>query len=395
MKAPKALFLMVLIAAMVSATAFSLQPLGEIQKGNALRITGSCAMDVDINAFFSGSRILTLVAPCANSTFSVEQNTGPNEPTGTWVVIAESGGERLSQNAIVKNTRASQTLQVTFLSALSPRLNRGQSVELDLRVEFGGQPVDNANVMVWGLDEVPWALESEGNGVYHGEKPIRLDAGLGERSVQVVASALAESNRYSGSDERPVEIAPATLIIDFVEPSGDVWENGITQTIQIRVRYVDQQIPRDTHVSLQNGANSVPLLETERGTFVVDWAFSPDATGAQTLTFRATDAFGNSGERSRGLTVRTGFGGLIRQNMILLIGIGVVLVILGAFIFPVIAKRGRHQYLLKQKAHLEKQAEVLQRDYFERNSIDRTTFDSKSADLQHKLVLVEKELGKY
>lgn len=383
------------------------------EKGQRIRIYGN-AKDPKGNPVENGEATITLrsgkwtdylVTRITDGKYSENYYITFDKPEGNWSISASAVDNRgnvgqSSENVIISVSipAAWKYYTVTFLSP-PPNMvcSRGQEVAVTVQITEGAEKISGANVYIATPSGEIITLAEGTPGIYSVIYAIRWDDPAGEWTVSVLGEKIVQGTYKAGTGFTSLDIAPADLKLELLEPSQRTFEVGDEVKIKVRVSYPDGS-PVDGAIvaaSLSDGEN-LTLLNEGEGTYRGTYSVSKKDLGAWNLAVSAIDAFGNSGTSSE---VTLSFKELSPSSYPFRYWwITLPLVVACALIpIPTVTRKLRVRKLKLMNSEIratEKLRKELPERYFLKGAISRETYDSLMNQSLEKLMKLKKDVGK-
>ncbi|MBU1939839.1 FixH family protein, partial [Candidatus Micrarchaeota archaeon] len=284
----------------------------------------------------------------------------------------------------VQPTRESSYLVLTLLRPSEKKQNRASEMPITIKVTDGGNPLTDANVMMWGPDGSRHELKVQQDGLYSLQYFIPIDASLGLWAVTVTAERNSGGTTIGGERVFNMSVGYAPVEIIFESPEASNFELGFEIPVTAKIRYPDGR-PFTESVVLNVRGAEFPMERGANNTYNYRYMPLENSIGAVELIVEAKDKYGNSGSASKTVTINEG---MFSIENIMLAGAGTAL---AAVILVYLFLRSRFG-VLKRKKHakgvkenVEAQILSLKKDYYEKASISKGTFRKRMSELEAEL----------
>jgi hypothetical protein len=383
------------------------------EKGQQIQISGT-AVDPRGNPVESGTATITLRCGGWSDQLSAQIADGAyadnyfivfDRPDGDWLISVNAVDNRGNLSQTQENTNISVSTPVswryytvTFLSpAPSTVYSRGSEVTVTVQITGSPEKVKGADVYLATPSGEIMTLTEGSPGIYSTMYVPGWDDPLGEWAVSVLGEKTVQGTYKAGTGSTSIDIAPASLQLELLEPSQRTFEIGKKVDMKVKVSYPDGSPVSEAIVAagLPNGEN-LTLLNEGEGTYTGTYSVDSKDLGAWGLTVSAVDAYGNSGASSEAtLSVKelSPSSYPIRYWWITIpVALACTLVPL-----PIVIKKLRIRKLKSIKREIsatKKLRKELPKRYFVKGAIPRETYDSLMHQTMEKLMKLKKEARK-
>jgi len=380
------------------------------EKGQKIRISGT-AKDPKDNPVENGEATITLrsgkwtdqlVTLITDGTYAENYYITFDKPEGDWSISASAVDNRgnlgqSSENVIVPVSipAAWKYYTVTFLSPPPNTVcSRGKEVAVTVQITEGAEKIGGADVYLATPSGEIITLAEGSPGIYSLIYVIRWDDPAGEWTMSVLGEKTVQGTYKAGTGSTSLDITPADLKLELLEPSQRTFEVGEEVNVKVRVSYPDGS-PVDGAIVIADSSNgeNLALLDEGEGTYRGTYSVSSMDLGAWGLTVTAVDAYGNSGTSSA-VTLRVEeLSPLSYPIRYWWITIPVVLACALVPIPTVVKKlRIRKLNLIKSEIRAtEKLRRELPNRYFVKGAISRDIYDSLMHQSMEKLMKLKKD----
>ncbi|MBU0635844.1 hypothetical protein KKE06_02350 [Candidatus Micrarchaeota archaeon] len=388
------LLLLVFFSVWVSAQTITTDQ-NRYEKGDLIIITGQGETDqtVTIQAHNEGRFVFEETTTIdGNGSFLLEFESRFLDPSGEWVLLWVEADKRVF--ITMEPSAFSSRYVVTFLSPVPGTFERATTIPITVRVEQAGKIKPRALVVFWTPTGEKKFLKHAGFGNFTGEFTVPFDQSLGQWELVVTAEDRSSAEEVFGGENRiQLEFSLAPLIIELVEPLPARVSQGETVFLPFSVHYLNEQALQNPTVTAE--LNGVPLtIQSNVDGFFSTQFTAPGMGGEINLLFRAVDSAQNGGEKRYSIIV-TGLWDSFWEKNLLLVFLGIIILIV-ILVFGV-WKWNKHQQkraLTTRKQVLVEQLKKLQIQYFKEQSIDRKTFEEKSALIENEMASLKKKGNK-
>jgi hypothetical protein len=387
---------LVLFFVSVSADTLLINP-QEVSKGGEFSVYGVLEdrQRATVLVSYRGITLIErVVAAGENNTYSLNYKTSFLDPSGVWRV--ELLDSNVAETLSVSPTSSSSIYQIRVLSPARGAYKRLEKIEISVQIQQDQKFVENLDVRTWGAQGEPITLIESVPGHYRAPYTVPVDADIGVWPFIVTAQSRSIIGDLTGGERvivLSVESAPVTF--DVLQPQQT--KVAPLEEIEIRVvpRYSNGILVGDAaSVIATIGAEPLQLQQNDNGSYSTTFTPSPEQAGEVVIAITAEDSVGNRGTMRKTVIVDAGIQYTLQQNAVP-IGVGVLIVLVLSFLgIRMFFQSGRKGALEKKKAGLEGRLEHVQKEYLSEGTLDRKTFQSKSAQLEAEITHVDRELAK-
>ncbi|MFH1225592.1 MAG: hypothetical protein V1676_07370 [Candidatus Diapherotrites archaeon] len=392
---PVALFL---VLALCFASAVSIETdSAEYFKGATIKAGGDCDEGeiILLNAAGMGREVFAEKLTCgADGRFYFSRAISNLDPAGIWSVSAEAPSGSDSKEITVTPTKQSQYLLIVFLSPGSATVHRTDSIEVSVRVTDSGEPVADADVVMWGTAGERHALEYKGDGKYSATAEIPFDAPSGAWKLTVTAESRVSGEPRGGEAALMVNLAPTPIKIDVLRPSVTNFDSGSNIRFTVALSYLNGKPVNDAAVTVEIKGVQLPLSWQSENIYDLNYALQESDSGSLPVNITAEDAYGNSGEKRLDLVI----GGNVWKFLgFALLAAAVCFAAIAVIAAIALSKLRKHSGIRSLEHAIEEtnaKAKRLQEDYFERNLVGKDAYRARGKELDQKLRSLEDRLAK-
>ncbi len=377
---------------------------GEIVSGKGQIVKGVLPVSIPLNVeiYFGEKEILKqTIQSDSNGFYSFEYQTSLIDELGQWTIMLTGNDEsqnsfELEKKFILLSETSKEELFITTLKELTTTLNRGENFELFVQV------LNDQNDVVTEADlvlETPNAeiikFKEVQPGVYEAFFKVPTQLQIGEQVFRIIA--IKENTNHSAEGQLVLiqKITSAVLNIQILEPQENYYKVGAIMPVLLKITYLDQKPVVGSIVKILLNQKEYILEPVEEGLYQTNVEITNEDYGELTLSFNATDNFGNEGFKQVDVTIakRTAFFEIFENPVISLI-IFIILFAIGAVIILPFFSVFSVYNLQEKKKKIIKQKELLQKKYFDHTSIDKKFYEQNLKKLNSDLDLIEEELKK-
>lgn len=387
-----------LLALACQAVAISIETdSAEYSKGGTIKAGGECDEGELILLNFSGGGrdILGEKLTCdSDGRFYFGHVVSNLDPSGTWSISAEAPSGKDSKTITVKPTKLSQYLLVVFLSPSSATVHRTDTIEVSVRVTDSGEPVADAEVVMWDSAGERRALNYKGDGKYSAAAEIPFDAPSGVWKLTVAAESRVNGEPRGGEAAIGLNIAPTPISIDVLRPTVTNFDAGSNIRFTVALSYLNGKPVADAVASADIRGVSLPMSWQSENIFDLNYSLQDSDAGSLPVVITAGDAYGNRGEKRLDLVAGGSVWKLLGFALLAAVACFVVIAVVAAVALSKLRKHSGIQSLEHAIAETNAKLKRLQEDYFERNLIGKEAYRLKAKELDQKLRSLEERLAK-
>jgi len=389
-----------LFFALLPALVLSSQPTADktsYAKGDVMHISGGAQPGELVELYIAnGPRVLYRDKIIASSSgFSADYPISSLDPKGTWRITISSKAGNSSLNAIVSPTREGAYYLVKFTSPPyeSVEYARTDSVLFSVSVFDSKKPVSGARIRAWAGDK-QFTLSEGSPGVYQGEHEIPFDSKIGSMEIYIVAEKIGEGNSsFGGEGSINIEVKEVPIQVEFISPTIAAYKVGDSIPVQVRATYSSGKPVVNPKVLAQ--ANDLEFSLSKNGDFFSgEYKTRENDSGVLKLFVSVEDSAQNAGFASQNVDVK-GFTtqAIADYYWYLIIG-GAVLLALILFAAKTFLARSSLEKLENERGEILALEKGLQEDYIKNGTIDRETFEKRSAAYESRISELEAKISK-
>jgi len=383
------------------------------EKGQRIQIFGTAA-DPKGNRVDNGMATITLSAndwrgslsaSIVGGAYSASYYITFDKPEGDWSISASAEDNRGNLGQSSENVTVSVSIPaawryytITFLNPPpSTVCSRGSEVTVTIQITEGAEKISGADVcLATPLGEIITLTEGS-PGIYSTTYVPKWDDPVGKWLVSVLGEKTVQGTYKAGTGSTSLNIVPADLELELLEPSQRTFEIGEKVDVKVRVSYPDGS-PVDGAIVIADSSNGENLALSNEGEGIYRGVYSTSSNdlGAWELTVSAVDAYGNSGTSSK-VSLNVGEPSPLSYP-IRYWWITIPAVLACALIpIPIVVKKLRIRKLKLIKSEIdatEKLRRELPKRYFVKGAISRDIYDSLMHQSMEKLMKLKKEARK-
>jgi hypothetical protein len=380
------------------------------EKGQKIRISGT-VKDPKGNPVESGEATITLksgnwtdqlVTHITDGTYEENYYITFDKPEGDWTITVTAVDNHGNLGQVQENIGISVTIPaswkyytVTFLSpAPGTVCSRGSEVTVTVQITGSPEKISRADVYLATPSGEIVTLTEGSPGIYSTTYIPEWDDPVGEWAVSVLGEKTVQDVYKAGTGSTSLDIAPANLELELLEPDQRTFEVGEKVNVEVKVSYPDGSPVDEAIVTadLPNGEN-LTLLNEGEGIYRGAYSVGSKDLGAWALTVSAGDAYGNSGASS-GVTLSV--EELSPSSYPIRYWWITIPVILACALvpLPIVVKKLRVRKLKSIKSEIsatKKLRKELPKRYFVKGAISREIYDSLMHQTMEKLMKLKKE----
>jgi hypothetical protein len=383
------------------------------EKGQKIRISGT-AKDPKGNPVENGKATITLksdnwtdqlVAQITDGTYAEYYYITFDKPDGDWTIFASAADDHGNLGQSTENVTVSVSIPeawkyytITFLSPVPGTVySRGSKVTVTVQITDGAEKISGAGVSLAAPSGGVITLTERSPGIYSITYVLRWDDPVGEWTISVLGEKTVQGTYKAGSASTSLNILPADLQLESLEPVKRTFEIGDEVDVKVKVSYSDGS-PVDGAIVVADSFNgeNITLMNEGEGIYRGAYSVSGKDLGEWGLTVSAVDAYGNSGTSSE---VTLSFKELSPSSYPIRYWWITILVAIACVLTPtpIVVKKLRVRKLKSIKSEIratEKLRKELPERYFVKGAISRETYDSIMNQSLEKLMKLKKEVGK-
>jgi hypothetical protein len=383
------------------------------EKGQKIWISGT-AKDPKGNPVENGQATITLksgkwsdqlVSQITDGTYAESYYITFDKPEGDWSISASAVDNRgnlgqSSENVIVAVSipAAWKYYTVTFLSPVPGTVClRGSEVTVTVQLTEGAEKISGADIYLATSSGGIITLTEGSPGIYSITYFLKWDDPVGEWTLSILGEKTVQGVYKGGTGSTSVNIAPANLKLELLEPSQRTFKVGDEMGVKVRISYPDGS-PVDGAIAIVDSFNGENLALTNDGEGVYKGTYSVSSRdiGTWGLTVSAVDAYGNSGTSSE---VTLSFeelspSGYPIRYWWITIPVAIACAIAST---PSVVKKLRVRKLRSINSEIratEKLRSELPERYFVKGGMPRETYDSLMHQSLEKLIKLKNEARK-
>ena len=374
-------------------------------KGERIHISGNITTNPLNNSDFYDGVTITLsndswqryvTISLQNNTYDYYYNISYGDPEGIWNLSAQaidSHGNILVSYKEINVTLPSDTMRYKVVWYSPPDnsiYQRGSSVNISVFITEDGTGVKNAFTNCIFPTMVKINLTEIKQGYYWKDYKLPWDSEIGIWVLSLESKNDSGDSVKAGGNNISIEIKPATIKLDLVEPAIDEYKIGDTIEIKVNLSYSDSTIVEDANVTAEILNETLNLVEKGNGTYSIDYKINEINKGSFIIGITASDPYGNNNTCYKVIQII-----YVQSSESSFITIIIAVFILVVVVFALYLLKKRF-YLLRSK---DIQAEIkeikkLQNEtatkYYKDGSISRTSYDLLRKEHEERLAELKK-----
>ncbi len=359
--------------------------LGDLIEVNGFIRRGDLAVRApfDFNIAFGGNSLFDWNSlSYEDGSYDVKFQTTTISPTGEWILslYAEDEFENkgiFSKKIGVFESKPFSALSISLVEPLKESVERGDQIKFTVNVlDEYSEFVKNAVIDLVTPSGETVRLE-RGAGLFYTEiYSVPWNAPAGEQAFEVKAFKKTDYSVQRGQESFGVEIKPAQINLELLNPKSVEFAAGETIDFQVRLTYPSGRLVTEPVVNALVNQKPVSLIAVEKGIYATSYPVSPLDSGRLIFSISVEDQFANAGTEEYELYV-SGISWLYWVKAFpSTIGFFLFAFFLAVVIVFLIRARGKSiSSLRKRKRELEALRRDTQNRYYKLNVINRETYN--------------------
>ncbi|MFH1447504.1 MAG: hypothetical protein ABIG39_01460 [Candidatus Micrarchaeota archaeon] len=392
----KILYLL-LCAALLPTIAFTISVTCDKEsytKGESIHISGKAVEDgvVEVTIFNGPRRIYVESMDIKNNTFSTTYAIRHLDPQGEWNIVASAPSGKSRQTVDVSPTPEGAYYLVKFTSPpyQNVRYLRTDTLSISVSVLDSGKVVSGAKTNAW-VGENSFGLTETSSGTYQGEYIIPNDLDLGPLDIYVIVEKSISDASYGGEKSLQVDLVAVPIHVEFISPGINAYQVGEKIPIEISLTYPTGRLVTNSTIVAKANEQEF-LIYGEGNVFSGEYEVREEDTGILKIAIDVRDSGGNKGYGYRNIEIR----GVTQQAFIDYYGYlvaGAVLLLLLAIIgIKRFMASSSLEKLEKERENIVAREKALQQDYIKEGSIDRDSFERRTAEYESKISELDEKI---
>ncbi len=366
------------------------------EKGEFISITGECLKDTALTVSITASErnVHEEKIYCnKNSRYFLNYKTSFLDPKAKWDLKVSQSGEEDESPIYMYPKNEGAFYLITFLSPSPGKYKKGGNLTLSVKVLDAGEAVTDANVISWGVEGEKLQLKNNGGGIYSVGLVIPFDTEKTSWDFIVLAQSMKRDVLFGGEQSMGVEIEPALIIIEVLEPEVHEYDLSMPLPLEARVRYSDgKPIENLKEITAEISGVDIPLAEIGEGLFSSEHLMSCDNAGSVSIRFFASDIAGNTGQITKNIVATGQIGCFLRDNWIYFIVIIVIVVTVGMFAYSALSHNLKVRLLKNDREKTMNLVKSLQEDYFTKGVMPAASYKKNLTKYQAKINELDKKI---
>ena len=374
-------------------------------KGECIHISGNITTIPLNNIIFSNDVTITLkngnwkrylTTTLNNNLYDQYYNISYGDPEGTWNITSETKDEHGNTIIGYKNvniTLPTDTVRYKIVWFSPPEnaiYQRGATFNISVFVTEDGTGVKNAstNCTMPSMNETD--LTEVKQGYYKESYTLPWDSQIGVWVLTIESIKGTGDSLKAGGSNISIEIKPATLKFDLLEPSSNEYIFGDTIKIKVNLSYPDNSKVENAIVTAEILNESLTLLEQSNGTYSVNYTINTENKGSFIIRISASDQFNNNASLNKIFQIIYEEQNIFPFYTVLGVIATILITIFAVYIF-------RKRFYLLRSQDIKEEIEEIKRlqneaatKYYKEGSISRTTYDLLQKEHAERLTELKK-----
>lgn len=363
----------------------------QVQKQDVLRVEGECSQTVLVQVEWQQKTVLEITGECNNNRFGLSIPVSFLVPTGELTLFVSENTQTVHQTVLILPSRESAFLSISLISPVERSMMRGQTDTIRVTVLDGSTPVSDAKIRAWDFENQSLEFESKGTGVFEAVIRVPLDAPVGAWNLTVLAST-ADETTAGGEQSFEIPISKASIGIELPENAPTQFSANQPVRIRFQVKYATGSLVLNPAISAQLDNQPIPVIQ-QGDWFELTVPGNRVKNGLNKVSVVATDSAQNSGDKTIEFFVVRDFSSEVSE-WLPIIGLSLVLVLLVATqIIPRVRSKKAWKAMKKRRQQIETELALLQKEYFEANTVSKEAFDQKTNALLAEAAELDKKIN--
>jgi hypothetical protein len=323
-----------------------------------------------------------------SGSFYYEYPIGFGDPDGQWdlavTAIGNSGNQKMVNLKISVKSRPEMTYYtVNFLSpSANTAYKKGDRTSIQIEVIREGSMISNALVNCKSPTSSVFQLSDAGNGMYSGYYDIRYIDPSGVWSITCEVQKIEEGKTMYGGSFINVNLAPANLKIDLIDPKDNNLDYGKKTDFIVNLTYPNDEPVSSATVLLKFQGQSIVLSEMEKGIYKTN--IQTKNAGIINASLNAKDINENNGNLEKTFEIKATMLGFLYINWYVLpLSIGSLISVLFSFKYYSMRVPNQINNLEKKIQQINEMRVSTEKEYFMRK-IDEKTFKNLMENYKQK-----------
>ena len=359
----------------------------ELELGNSLKIDGTFSINGrPVSAKFRAELLDDLneiiaekeIESGPEGKFSFEYRSTFVDSTGKWSF--RMGGEDAFGNSVEasRSVRVFESgklpqREITLLKPLKEKYSAGDEIELAVRVEEEGLPLEGANA---GAEIFGKKTRLAGIGAGEYAASIELPVKEAKEGAELKVSVFNADGGLVAEKTFTVNVLGGKLKLEVISPEKKLLEIGEAIEFKVLAAYPDESLAPQAEVFAVFNGKKLGLKEVQPGIYSASYKIEGEDEGSLKIIFTAETPEGFAGEAEKTVFVagKSSFSGFEENFPAFLAGIGAAIIIVTAAAVLLRKRRGKKEKKerLKELDSLERQAQEM---YFRRKTINKDEYN--------------------
>ncbi|HZX20237.1 MAG TPA: hypothetical protein VFF13_04435 [archaeon] len=382
----------------ISGTVFSLTLKAEqngYEKGSDIPLSGSCdAGEVHkIKAELGNLQIFEEQINCFEGKFSYTHSTSYLDPSGNWTITLFTQNSETQIIVQIEPVPESAFYRITFLSPAVFTFQRGEPVFISVEITDSGNPVLEAEVVMFDVFGRRIQLKDEGNGIYDINYGIPFNSQIGKWDLFVTAQKNQESKNYGGERKIETNIVQTQFDFEFIEPENRTFEQSDSVPFRVKVRYPSGQKLSKVLVEtaeLRVNNSTFPMEMNSEGELVLN--YYAQESGNLIHTIFVEDIAGNQAEANLELTITCSVTCLLKSYGLIVLAFILVFGVVAKLFYSKTKKSFDLLALQKEREKTMELIKNIQTEYFGKAVMPASSYKSNLAEYKARLIDLDEKI---
>lgn len=279
------------------------------RKGERIRMFGNITTTPPKNTVFSGNVTITLqhekwkryvTTLIQNSSYEYYYNISYGDPEGTWNITAKTEDKQGNTVSCYRNinvTLPSGTVRYKVVWFSPPEeaiYQRGTTFNISIFVTEDETGVKNASTscMIPSMEKID--LIEIKQGYYRESYTLPWDSQIGPWTLSIESTKGTGDSLMAGGSNTSINIKPAILKLDLLEPSSNEYAPGEIIEIKVDLSYPDNSKVKNAIITAEIPSENLTLIEQIDGIYAVNYTMISEYEGSLIIEISASDQFGNN-----------------------------------------------------------------------------------------------------
>jgi hypothetical protein len=332
-----------------------------------------------------------------NNSYEQNYNISYGDPKGIWnitVEIIDINGNLFSKSKDITINLPQDIVRYNVILFSPPKdavYIRGNTLNISVLITENGIGVNNALIKCYLSSEEIINLTEINDGYYQISYKIPWNSKTDLWSISLESIKTVGNSLRVGGSYTIIEIKPAILNLDLIEPVKNKYNVGELINIELDLHYPDGSIVENATVIAKTPKGNITLITKGNATYDVNFSISDNKKGSWFIEIFATDQFGNNASITKIVYIMYEEKFLLSSTAMLgLIGLGIFSMIA----FYIFRKRYSAQHLSDIQAEI-KEVKRLQNEtaifYYKKGTISREIYNVLRQEHAKRLTELQKE----